>query len=138
MFILPREAPLLLNRCGLAAGNRGNPGVTGAGGGRDNPAEQRGHHRDLHPLLGFHASGEVALGQVRQFVGHHRGVFAFGLGIEKQAAVDPDNPTRRGKRVELRAVDQDELQAPVIDLAGLYQLVDAGLDVILELRVIED
>ena len=75
---------------------------------------------------------------MRQFVGHHRGVLAFGLGIEKQAAVDPDNPARRSKCVELRAVDQDELQAPVIDLAGLHQFVDAGLDVILELRVIED
>lgn len=138
LFILPGEASLLLDGRGLAAGNRSDPGIPGAGGCRDNPAEQRGHHRDLHPLLGFHATGEVALRQVRQFVSHDRGVFAFGLGVEEQAAVDPDNPARCGKRVKLRAIDQDELQPPVIDLAGLHQLVNAGFDVILELRVIED
>ena len=85
----------------------------------------------------FHASGEVALGQVCQFVGQYRRVFTFGLCIEKQAAVDPDDPTGSRKGVELWAVDQDEFQAPVIDLAGLHQLVHAGFNVILELRVVE-
>ena len=79
----------------------------------------------------------MALGQVRQFVGQYRRVFAFGLCIEEQTAVDPDDPTRSRKGVELWAVDQDKFQAPVIDLAGLHQLVHAGFDVILELRVIE-
>ncbi|MNM71936.1 hypothetical protein D3C81_836150 [compost metagenome] len=67
----------------------------------------------------------------------YRGIFAFGLGVEKQAAVDPDNPARCRKGVELRAVDQDELKTPVIDLAGLYQTVNAGLDIVLELRIVE-
>ncbi|MCY1445814.1 hypothetical protein D9M71_623460 [compost metagenome] len=85
----------------------------------------------------FDTPGKVALRQVSQFVRQYRGVFAFGLGVEEQATVDPDDPARRRKGVELRAVDQDEFQAPVSDLAGLQQAVNAGFHVILELRVVE-
>lgn len=137
LFVLAGEPSLFLDRGGLGAGNGGDTGITGTGGCRDDAAEQRGHHRDLHALLRFNATGEVALGQVRQFVSQYRGIFAFGLGVEEQAAVHTDNPARRGEGVQLRAVDQDELQAPVVDLAGLHQFVHAGLDVVLELRVVE-
>ena len=67
----------------------------------------------------------------------YRGVLAFGLGIEEQAAVDPDNPARCCEGVELRAVDQNEFQTSVVDLTGFHQLIDAGLDVVLELWIVE-
>jgi hypothetical protein len=51
----------------------------------------------LHALLGFDATGEVTLRQVRQFVSQYRGVFAFGLGVEEQPAVDPDNAAGAAK-----------------------------------------
>jgi hypothetical protein len=128
---------LLLDRRRLGAGNHADAGVASATGGQHDARQQRRHHRQLHALLGFDATGEVALRQVRQFVGQYRGVFAFGLGVEEQPAVDPDDAAGRGEGVELAAVDQDELQAPVLHLAGLGQLVHAGLDVVLELRVVE-
>ncbi|MNF67354.1 hypothetical protein D3C84_491660 [compost metagenome] len=68
-------------------------------------------------------------------MGHYRGVFGFGLGVEKQAAVDPDDPAGRGEGVDLRAVEQDEFQAPILQLAGFAQAIDTALDEILELRV---
>ncbi|MNI89755.1 hypothetical protein D3C73_1471980 [compost metagenome] len=67
----------------------------------------------------------------------YRSVFALGLGVEEQTSVHPDDPARRCKGVELRAVDQDEFQASVSDLAGLDQSVNAGFHVILELRIVE-
>ncbi|MCY1183072.1 hypothetical protein D9M73_236630 [compost metagenome] len=88
-------------------------------------------------MLRFDATGKVALRQVSQFVGQYRGIFAFGLGVKEQAAVYPDNPARCRKGVELRAVDQDELQAPVVDLTGFSQAIDAGFDIVLELRIVE-
>lgn len=88
-------------------------------------------------MLRLDAPGEVTLRQVRQFVRHDRGVFGFGLCIEEQAAVDPDDSARCGKGVELRAVEQDELQAAILQLAGFRQAVDAGLDEVLELRVVQ-
>jgi len=100
-------------------------------------SQQRSHHGHLHALRRFDTAGEVTLRQVSQFVGHYRSIFTLGLGIEEQATVDADDSARRGKSVELRAVDQDEFQTPVIDLAGFYQTVDAGFDVILELRIVE-
>ncbi|MNO84164.1 hypothetical protein D3C76_754950 [compost metagenome] len=137
LFVLARESPLFLDGCRLCPCNRRNTGIAGTCRGNHDTGQQRGHHRYLHALLGLDATGKVALRQVSQFVGQYRGILAFGLRIEEQAAVDPDNPAGRRERVELRAVDQDELQAPVIDLAGLHQAVDAGLDVVLELRVVE-
>ncbi|MNM95380.1 hypothetical protein D3C81_1078210 [compost metagenome] len=91
----------------------------------------------MHALLGLDAAGEVALRQVRQFVGQYRGVLALGLGIEEQPAVDPDDPARGGEGVEFTAVDENELQAPVLQLAGFGQTVDAGFDVILELGIVQ-
>jgi hypothetical protein len=137
LFVLPRKAPLFLDGRRLGAGNHADTRIASATGGQHDAGQQCSHHRQLHALLGFDAAGEVALRQVRQFVGQYRGVFAFGLSVEEQAAVDPDDATRRGEGVELAAVDQDELQAPVLQLAGLGQLVHAGLDVVLELRVVE-
>ena len=137
LLILAREASLLLQGRSLGAGNRSDAGISCARGCNDDPGEQRCHHRQLHALLGFHATGKVALGQVGQFVGHYRGIFTFGLGIEEQAAVNPDDAAGCGEGVELRAVDQDEFQAAVLHLAGFDQFVDTGLDVVLELRVVE-
>ncbi len=88
-------------------------------------------------MLGLDATGEVALRQVRQFVRHDRGVLGFGLGIKEQATVDPDDPAGGGEGVELRAVEQHELQAAVLQLAGFRQAIDAGLDEILQLRVVQ-
>ena len=137
LFVLAGKAALFLDRRRLAASNRGDPGIAGTGCSDHDPGQQRGHHGHLHALLRFNATGEMALRQVSQFVREDRGVFAFGLGIEEQATVDPDNPAGRRKGVELRTVDQDELQAPVIHLAGFHQAINAGFDVILELRVVE-
>ena len=135
LFILPGEAARLLNGGGLCRGNGGDAGITGARCGGDDTGEHGGHHRDLHALLGFDAAGKVALRQVRQFVGHDRGVFRFAAGIEEQAAVDPDDPAGRGKGVELGAVEQDEFQAAILQLAGFGQAIDAGFDEVLEDRV---
>ena len=77
----------------------------------------------------------MALGKVCQFVGHYRGVFGLGLGVQQQATVDPDDAAGRGEGVDLRAVEQDEFQSTVFQLAGLRQAVDAGLHVVLEQRV---
>ena len=74
---------------------------------------------------------------MRQFVSHNRGVLGFGLRIEKQAAVDPDNSTGRGKGVDLWAVEQNELQASILQLAGFAQAIDAGFDEVLELWIVE-
>ncbi|MNZ40460.1 hypothetical protein D3C78_579810 [compost metagenome] len=134
---MPGEAPLLLNGCGLGAGNRSDTGIAGTGGGRNDADQQRPHHRQLHALLGLDATGKVALRQVRKFVGQYRGIFAFSLGIEEQTAVDPDNSAGGGKGVELRAVDEDEFQAPVLQLAGFGQAVDAGFDIVLELGIVQ-
>lgn len=79
----------------------------------------------------------MALRQVRQFVGQYRGVLAFGLGVEEQPAVDPDDAARGGKGVELAAIDEDEFQASVLQLAGFGQAIHAGFDVIFQLRVVE-
>ncbi len=79
----------------------------------------------------------MALRQVRQFVGQYRGVLAFGLGVEEQPAVDPHDTARGGKGIELAAIDEDEFQAAVLQLAGFGQAVHAGFDVVLQLRVVE-
>ena len=137
LFVLPGKAPLFLDGCCLGAGDRGDTRVTRTRRGSHDAREQCRHHRQLHALLGFDAPGEVALRQVSQFVGEHRGIFAFGLRIEEQAAIDPDNPARGGEGVEFTAVDKDEFEAAVLQLAGFGQAIDAGLDIILELGVVQ-
>ena len=127
----------LLHGCRLGRDNRGHAGITGPGGGSNDAAEQGGHHGQLHTLLSLDATGKVALRQVREFVGHHRGVLGFSLGVQKQAAVDPDDAARSGKGVQLRAVDQHELQAPVLHLAGFRQLVHAVFDEAFQLWVVQ-
>ena len=135
LFVLSGEAALLLDGGGLRTHDGGDTGVSGAGSGSNDAGEHGGHHRYLHALLGLDAAGEVALRQVRQLVSHHRGVFAFGLGVQQQAAVDPDDAAGGGEGVDLRAVEQDEFQAAVFQLAGLGQAIDAGFHIVLELRV---
>ena len=137
LFVLPRETPLFLDCRRLGAGNHADTRIASATGSQHDTREQSRHHRQLHALLGFDAAGEVALRQVRQFVRQHRGVFAFGAGIEEQAAVDPDDAAGGREGVEFTAVDQDEFQAPVLQLAGFGQAVHGSLDVVLELRVVQ-
>lgn len=74
---------------------------------------------------------------MRQFVSHDRGVLGLGLRIQKQATVDPDNPSGCGEGVDLRAVEQNELQAAILQLTGFAQAIDAGFDEVLELRIVE-
>ena len=132
-----RVALLHVNGRCLGAGNHADARIAGATCGQYDAGQQRRHHRQLHTLLGLDTPREVALRQVRQFVGQYRGIFALGLGVEEQPTVDPYNATRGGKGVQLAAVDQDEFQAPVLQLAGFGQLVHAGFDIVLELWVIE-
>jgi len=77
----------------------------------------------------------MALGQVSQFVGQHGGVFGLGLRVGEEAAVDADDPAGGGEGIQLGAVEQDELEAPVLQLAAFGQAIHAALDVILEERV---
>ncbi len=115
------------------------PRITCAGSGRDDATEESSHHRDLHALLRFNATGEVTLRQVSQLVRQHRGAYsAFGLGVRgNRPPVHADDTAWRGKRVESRAVDQDELQTSVVHLAGLSPAIHAGFDVVFELRVVQ-
>ncbi len=133
LLVLPGKASLFLHGGRLGAGDHADASARG----QHDTGQERGHHRQLHALLGFHAAGEVALRQVRQFVGQHRGILALGLGVEEQSAVDSDDAAGRGEGVELAAVDEDEFQAAVLQLAGFGQLVHAGLDVVLELWIVE-
>ncbi|MCY1358410.1 hypothetical protein D9M69_449460 [compost metagenome] len=137
LFVLPGEAALFLDGRRLGGHDRRHACVTGAGRRRDYAGEHRRHDGDLHALLGLDAAGEVALRQVRQFVGQHRGVLGLGGGIEEEAAVDADDAAGGGEGVELRAVEQHEFQAPVLQLAGLGQAVDTGFDIVFQLRVVE-
>src|SRR3990167_5524340 len=86
-------------------------------------------------LIRSEAAGKVALRQVSQFVGHDRGIFGFGLGIQEQSAIDPDNAAGGGEGIDLLAVEQHEFQAAVLQLAGFAEAIHAGLDEVLELRV---
>ncbi len=137
LLVLPGEAQLVLDRCGLGAGDGSDTGVAGTRCGGNNAGQHGGHHRYLHALLRLDATGEVALAQVAEFVCQYCDVFAFGLGIDEQAAIDADHAARGGKGVDLFVADQDEGQAVVLQFTGLRQAVNAGLDVILELRVVE-
>ncbi len=68
-------------------------------------------------------------------MGEHAGEFTLGVGIQEQPAVDADDAPRRGKGVEFLAVDEDEFEASILQLAGLGQAVHGGFDEILELRI---
>ncbi|CAH0220057.1 hypothetical protein SRABI70_02210 [Pseudomonas sp. Bi70] len=61
LLVLPGEAPLFLNGRRLGRGDGGDTGITGTGGSGDDTREHGRHHRQLHALLGFQATGEVAL-----------------------------------------------------------------------------
>lgn len=86
-------------------------------------------------MLGLHATCEVALREVSQFVGHDRGVLGFALGVQKQTAVDANDSAWRSEGVELRAIEQDEFKASVLQLAGFCQAIHAAFHVLLELRI---
>ena len=135
LLVLPREAALALDGGGLPGGNGGNRGIAGAGRRGDHAGEHGRHQRQLHALLRFQTARVMALRQVGQFVCEHRSELGFGLGVQEQAAIDADDAARHGEGVELRAVEDHELQAPVLQLAGLGQAVDVPFDEVLEQRV---
>ena len=91
----------------------------------------------MHALLRFQSAGEMALGKVRQFVSHHRGIFGFGLGINEQAPVDTNDPAWSGEGIQLRAVQQDEFKATILQLTGFCQAIDTAFYIVLELWVRE-
>jgi len=126
---------LRLDGGGLGRNDRSDACIACPGCGRYDASQHRGHEWQLHALLGFQAASEVALGKVREFVGEYRSVFRFGLGVDEQAAVHADNAAGCGKGVQLRTIEQDEFQAPILQLAGLGQAVDATLQVVLHQRV---
>ena len=135
LLVLPREAALALDGGGLPGGDGGDGGIPGAGRRGDHAGEHGRHQRQLHALLRFQAACVMALRQVGQFVGEHRGELGFGLRVQEQPAVDADDAARHGEGVELRAVEDHELQAAVLQLAGLGQAVDVAFDEVLEQRV---
>lgn len=83
LLVLPGKAQLVLDRRRLGPGDRRDTRIPCAGGRGDDAGEHRCHHRQLHALLCLDAAGEVALDQVAEFVGQHRGILAFGLGVEQ-------------------------------------------------------
>ena len=137
LFILAREAALFLDGGGLGGCQSGKTSVPAAGGGQHNAGEHGGHEGYLHALLLLEAAGEVALRQVRQFVGQDRGKLGFAAGMQKQAAVDAHHTARRGKGVQLRAVNQHKGQAAVAQLAGFRQTTGQVFDKAFQLRIIQ-
>ena len=96
---------------------------------RQNHARQHGcHHRDAHAFLLLQVAGKMALRQVRELVGHDRCKLGLGIGVKKQSAVDADHPAGGGEGIELRAVDKDECQSPVLQLTGFRDAVDVVFD----------
>ena len=62
----------------------------------------------------FQPAREMALRQVGQFVREYRGVLGFSLRMKEQSAIDPNDAPRRGKGIQLRAVEQYEFQATIL------------------------
>ena len=79
---------------------------------------------------------KMALAQVGNFVGQHRGQFVFCLGVHQQAVVHPDDAARYRKGVDGGVVDQHKVNAPILQLAVYHQAVNEVLQVIEEQRVV--
>ena len=82
LLVLPGKAQLVLDRRRLGPAIAAIPASPAPAAAATMPASIAAITGSC-ALLCLDAAGEVALDQVAEFVGQHRGILAFGLGVEQ-------------------------------------------------------
>jgi hypothetical protein len=125
---------------GERGGRQGNRRLAArmSGAGQQNGRQQRRHGRDAGALGLRHHARDMALGQVGDFVGEHRGQLALAACRQYQAGMHADKAAGHGKRVDAGVVDQEKIKVLPPGLGAGGQVPAEILDVTLELRILDD
>ena len=114
-------------------------GVAGgmAAGAEQHRRQHAGHRRQRGALrVGDHAR-DVPLGDMRDFVRHHRGKFSLALGGEQESGMHADETARDGEGVDAGVFDDIEMKLLPRAVATGHQPLPQSLEVIIEFRVVE-
>ena len=65
-------------------------------------------------------------------MGHYRRKFGLSLRIQEKPRIHANNPSGRGKSIELFAVDNNKRKAMVLQLAPRGEFVSDILEVVIE------
>ncbi len=101
-------------------------------------AHQTGQGHRRAACLRFHIAGDVALGHVGDFVGQYRGELALAVGVEKQACVHLDPPTKEGGRVDAGIVNQEEGKRETHPIGVGEQALPQIVDILAQHGIIDD
>ena len=108
-----------------------------AAGAEQHRRQHAGHRRQRGALrVGDHARN-VPLGDVRDFVRHHRRKFSLALGGEQESGMHADKTARDSEGVDAGVFDDIEMKLLLRTVAAGHQPLPQSLEVIIEFRVIE-
>ena len=122
-----RVVDLALRHQPLRGGQCGHRAVVGGVAARlrrdRDRAEHRQQDRDAVLLRTLDATQHVRLGDVRDFVRHHRGDLVLALGRQHQAGIGADVAADRGERVDLPVLQHEEGEILTRLVAGCAEAV---------------
>ncbi len=122
-----RVVDLALRHQPLRGGQCGHRAVVGGVAARlrrdRDRAEHRQQDRDAVLLRTLDATQHVRLGDVRDFVRHHRGDLVLALGRQHQAGIGADVTADRGERVDLPVLQHEEGEILTRLVAGCAEAV---------------
>ena len=140
VLILARVIDLVLYGRALACENGALHGV-GRAPARGRPQQDGGQHgggRDQPRMaLVDDLAHQVALGDVRGFVGHDAGELVLVARRQDQAAVDGDEAARHGEGIDDRVAHHEVVELMLAFLGPARQAMSDLLDVVAHLRVFQ-
>ena len=80
---------------------------------------------------------DMALSDVRDLVGEDRRELALRLRRQDHSGVEPDEPTRRGERIQRVVLDHEESEREIATIGRRGQPVSERLNVLLDQRIVD-
>ena len=128
------EIDLALDAAG-AGGGQGRTAQLGVLGPQQHGGDDGGGHGQAHLAGGLHGAGDVALGDVGDFVGQHGGQFSFRFREGDEPAVDADMAAWACEGIDHLRVHHEEVEfTPAVFAAG-HQAVAQVLEIVRDLRI---
>ncbi len=138
VLIAARKVDLLLGRGALCHSHAGLSDIRVAARGAENQRpEHQGGGQNALAAVGVHRTGNMALRDMRDFVGDDAGELIFVPGCIDQAGMNTDIASGHGKGIDTRVVHDEECEFVVAFVGLRRQAVADVIDVLGNLRVFD-
>lgn len=127
----------MLDGGGLSRHQPRDPGISLSADHHGKAGQHGCHNGGIHALAISITTDKVTLTDMSYFMGDDGGDFIFAFGIDQQAGIQTDNTAGYGKGVDFPAVDHNDGEIRLMQIAVRGHFVNQMLDILLHQWIIE-